>query len=104
MLEVFEVTDVDVAFSNKDNAPKEKDIPKEFFKSNNYWNKFVSMWFFKGLSNDNALHPRKEVNPEKALIAVRSIIGSYGLEHDYKIAACAYLMSQWFNQPEEEAK
>lgn len=95
MRPVFEVTDAEMSFCKGDNAPPEEEVPKEFFKTNNKWNQLVSEWFFLGVS-DLPTEAKDGVDQVKALRAVTSIIGSWSYEHNYKIAACAFLMSEWF--------
>jgi hypothetical protein len=95
-----EVDDVTLAFpaSVRHLMPEYKDIPKEFRNLNhrNKWGKMVSDWFFCGLKNLE-LTPKPGIDEKKALRHIRAIIGSFEPKHEHKTAACAYLLSLWFD-------
>lgn len=100
MIQVPEINDASMAFGNIDHLPKWEDIPEQFknMSRQTYWNKFVSQWFFNGLTEESlaALSPKAGVDKNKALRAVSAILGSWAPKHEHKEAGTAYLMSEWF--------
>jgi hypothetical protein len=103
MIPIPEMKVVDIAFGNIDHMPKYEDVPKEFKDMNNKWCAFISKWFFCGIPKEiyDALEPKEGVDKEKAINAIRAILGSFAPKHEHKEAACAYLMSEWFEYKEE---
>ena len=97
MFPIKEVGDLDLAFPTgvQHLMPRMSDIPKEFHDGKTPWNKLVGQWFFLGLSKLE-LVPREGVDANKALRHIRAIMGSFEPKHEHKEAACAYLLSQWF--------
>ena len=97
MFAVKEVSDVDLVFpaSVKHLMPKMEDIPKEFQRHETPWNKLVGQWFFLGLSKLE-LVPRPGVDTKKAMRHITAIMGSFEPRYEHKEVACAYLLSQWF--------
>lgn len=98
MFPIKEVDDVTLAFpaTVKHLMPNMKDIPEEFKQYNGTkWNKLVGQWFFNGLSKLE-LVPRPEVDANKDFRHIQAIMGSFEPKHEHKEAACAYLLSEWF--------
>ena len=99
MFQIKEATGADIAFgprSVKEWMPKPTDIPKQFYDFNGTkWNKLVSEWFFCGLTSLE-LTPKEGVDKKKALAHVRTIMVSFEPKHEDKEAACAFLLSEWF--------
>jgi hypothetical protein len=95
-----EVTDIDIAFPTTalDILPKYQDIPKEFSytSQNNKWVNTVRDWFFKGLKNAKWT-PKKGVDQQKALRAIKVCLGDFSPSHEHKISGTAWLMAQWFD-------
>lgn len=103
MIQIQEVTDVDMAFpaSVKHLIPEE--IPKEFkHHRSTVWNKLFSDWFFFGLKSLE-LTPKEGVDKDKALRHIKCIMGSFEPKHEVKESAVAYLLSEWFIDPIWEA-
>lgn len=76
--------------------PKKEEIPEEFWQHRGtVWNKMVSTWFFLGLKNLE-LEPREGVDQKLALRHIQAIMGSFAPKHEHKEAACAYLLSKYF--------
>ena len=100
MIPVPDINQLDMAFGNIKHIPKWEDIPEQYRNMNGLtkWDKFISNWFFKGLSLDDikALKPKQGVDKDKALMAIRSILASFEPKHEHKEAGAAYLMSEWF--------
>ena len=95
-----ELSDLDLAFPAKVSQlmPKYTDIPKEFtdFNRHNKWQQMVSDWFFCGLK-DLKLAPKAGIDSKKAIRHISAIMGSFEPKHEHKEAACAYLLSLWFD-------
>lgn len=105
MLAVPEVNGADVAFGGVKHMPKYDAIPEEFkrFNGNDYV-RAISFWFFKGAKrNGDAIvidgktfKPREGVNANKALNAIKAVLSSWEPKHEHKEAACAFMLSEWF--------
>lgn len=95
-----EIDDITAAFpaSVEKLMPKYDDIPDEFRNQNhrNKWTGMVSDWFFSGLK-DLKLKPKAGIDEGKAMRHVATIMRSYEPNHEHKEAACAYLLSLWFD-------
>ena len=71
----------------------------------NVYVKAVSSWFFSGAKKtDNGLEidgvafaAKPGVDKTKALAAIRAVLGSFEPAHEEKEAACAFMLSEWFN-------
>ena len=76
--------------------PAEK-IPEEFCDLNRTtkWNKLFGDMFYKG-TKGLKLYPKEGIDPETAFRHIRTIMGSFEPKHEYKEAACAFLLSEWF--------
>ena len=103
-----EVSDLLAAFPARVGSlsPDPGDIPDEFWDDSNEWSRLASRWFFKGLPVDAGFAPSKTLLtfPEGAESAVGAaikhlgtILGSYQPKHEHKMAATAFLFSQWFD-------
>lgn len=79
--------------------PPYEEIPEEFrrfFQSGTKWNRLVSDCFFNGLE-ELSLTPKAGIDPDVAWIHVQTILRSFQPKHEHKEAACAYLLSLWFD-------
>jgi hypothetical protein len=96
----IEVDDITLTFPTnivQKYMPPMKDIPKEFhMTSRNKWNNFVADWFFCGFKNLK-LTPKTGIDGTKAMRHIKTIMGSFEPRPEHKEAACAYLMSLWFD-------
>lgn len=100
MRPVPEMSNADVSFGNIKHMPSYADIPSAFKQPNGTpFNAIASTWFFSGFvaAGGNRLTAKPGVDRDKALRAVRAILGSFEPKHEYKEAACAYLLSEWFD-------
>lgn len=95
-----EVTDVNMAFGPalfSDLAPAMEDIPEEFkYDRNNKWNEFLRSWFLSGFPTDPVLLKKEGVDANLAYRHIHTMLKSYQPKHQHKMAACAYLLSLWF--------
>lgn len=102
-LEPQEISDIDLAFPATVShlMPPMKEIPTEFKELNRSekWQKLVSEWFFGGVKLGK-ITPKSGIDPTKALRHIRAIMGSFEPSHEHKEAACAYLLSVWFDDIE----
>lgn len=97
MLAIPEVDAVDAVFGGSkaiEIMPKMKDIPRDY-PSRKKWEKVMSDWFFQGLK-DAKWTPKAGVDTKKALMAIKTVMGSYAPKHEHKSAAVAYMLSEWF--------
>ena len=62
--------------------------------------RIVNTWFYSGLADDVAFHPREGVDAEAAYRVVAATLRSFAPKHEHKIAACAYMIDQWFEKVE----
>lgn len=106
MLAIPELTGADVVFGNVKHMPKMADIPEIFHRRNGtQFNDAVSMWFFKGGKRDGrsitigskTFTAKEGVDATKALSAIKAVLGSFEPKHEHKMAACAYMLSEWFD-------
>lgn len=77
--------------------PKYKDIPDEFKNHSNKWVQLVSTWFFHGLDQNTDFNVKQGIDPKDALKHIMCIMRSFRPKHEEKEAACAYLLSLWFD-------
>jgi len=92
------VSQVDLAFpANVSHLmPAYEDIPKEFKSLYNPWVKIFSDFFYSGAKNIQ-WNPKEGIDKLTAANHIRCIMGSFEPQHEHKEAACAYLMSLWFD-------
>jgi hypothetical protein len=113
MLAIPDITGVDVAFGNIKHMPKYETVPEEFknlFSSNEYC-RAVSKWFFEGAKaapngiqvGSSIFSAKRGVDKSKALAAIRAVLGSFEPKHEHKHAACAFMLSEWFDVSKAEA-
>lgn len=101
-----DASDLQVAFGLKvlDLMPEYSTIPEEFcnFNRREKWGQLVTTWFFRGLKTAS-FTPKEGIDAEKALRHIRAIMCSFEPKHEHKQAACAYLLSLWFDDVTYEA-
>lgn len=92
------IRDVDVAFGSINHMPRYETIPSDFKQRGNPYCEFISDWFFGGRNADDMarLKEREGTDRAMALRAIRAIMKSWAPRHEHKVAACAYLLSEWF--------
>lgn len=72
------------------------DIPDEFYGSCNAYAKHAQTWFSQGIAK-SGLRAKSGINSTNAIRHMAIIMHSWDPKHEDKIAAVAYLMSQWFD-------
>ena len=105
-LAIPELDGPSVVFGDIKHMPKYETVPAEFKNSRNVYVQAVSMWFFKGARFEHNVltvdgvefHPRPDVDAKKALRAIKAVLGSFEPKHEHKEAACAFMLSEWFEK------
>lgn len=94
----IEISDVDFAFPARalEWMPAWDEIPAEFQEGLTEWNKAADRIFY-GSMEVIELEPKEGIDPYKAGRHIMAIMRSYAPKHEHKIAACAYLMSKYFD-------
>ena len=107
MLAIPELDRVSVAFGDIKHMPKYETLPEEFRRHNgNDYCRAISSWFFSGAKGtadgliiDNMKFTAKPgVDRAKALAAIKAVLGSFEPKHEHKEAACAFMLSEWFEK------
>lgn len=99
------LTKLDMVFGGnmKELLPPYDSIPKEFKDWNNEnnepWGRLAADWFYYGLKSFEAT-PKEGVDKGKALTHIGAILASFDPKHEHKMAGAAYLLSQWFDEPQ----
>lgn len=94
-----QLSEVEIVFPTNvtDLMPGHDEIPRDFFFGKNPYNEFISTWFYLGFNkNKQGIRPREGIDHQAAFGHIAAILRSFEPGHNYKIAAAAYLMSQWF--------
>ena len=92
------VSDLDIAFPADVSKlmPEYAEIPEEFKSWRNPWNTLASECFFSGLEAGRII-PKEGIDEAAAFRHIQCVMGSFEPGHEHKIAAIAYLFSQWFD-------
>lgn len=97
---------VSVVFGDISHMPKYSDLPEEFQDWHyNPFCKAVSMWFYKGcepaengIRIEDTIYTAKEgVKAHDAMAAIKAVLSSWAPKHEHKIAACGYMLHEWFD-------
>ena len=98
------VSDLDLAFpaSVSRLMPEYKDIPEEFKDWNSKWHHLVAGMFFHG-GKITKMVTREGIDGDAAMRHIKCILGSFEPKHEHKMAACAFLISEWFSEFEFQA-
>lgn len=103
VITVPKLAQIDVAFPTIKSisfCPAYSNIPVEFRSGEtNRWCKFFTACFYFGKHLDTArlgLMPKEGVVAADAWQALQAVMGCYGLKHEHKTAAFAFLCSEWF--------
>lgn len=111
MLAIPELTAADVAFGGIKHMPKYETLPADFKRHNgNDYVKAVSHWFFSGAKGapngltigDMTFTAKHGVDANKALRAIKAVLGSFEPKHEHKEAACAFMLSEWFDKSSQK--
>lgn len=71
-------------------------IPDEFKRYSGKYQNIVSALFFNGgRLADHNIQWRKDIDPDGAMIAVRSWLCSFAPQHEHKTATVAWALSEW---------
>ncbi len=93
------VSDLDVIFGTKALSvmPPYPDIPEAFKNNSNAWVGIANKWFFEGF-DARPLIAKPGIDKTDAIRHLKSIMCSFEPKHEHKIAAVAYLMSEWLEE------
>lgn len=106
MLAIPEIKDVDLAFGNIEHMPRYETLPAEFRDWHNHPScEAISHWFMRGASQDESgiligktkYMPKEGVDNVAALRAIKAVLASWSPKHEHKIAACGYMLHEWFD-------
>jgi hypothetical protein len=105
MMKIPKITDVDIAFGRVDHMPGYDAIPDRFKGGNDPFVRAVSSWFFDGAARSERgltikgvrFVAKPGVDDTAALRAIKAVLGSFLPAHAHKEAACAYMLSEWFD-------
>lgn len=99
MMKPVKVKDVDLAFGGnmQELLPKYDEIPKEFIDGTTKWDKYISDLFY-GYINELSVEPKEGVDVNDALRHIKAILVSLNPKHEHKMAGCAYLLSEFFDE------
>lgn len=115
MLDIPELSDADIAFGSINHLPKRESLPDDF-QSN--WSsdrqpfcRAMRMWFYQGATSTSngividgvTFKAKPGVDAKKALRAIKAALGSYEPQHEHKIGACGFLLSEWFDMEQPKA-
>ena len=93
------LSEVDVAFpANIEWIPPLSDIPAKYHRpQNTKAGRFFLSLFFRGIALDRlGMLPREGVVAEAAWRALVVCLTTFGIKHEHKEAAFAFLIDQWF--------
>lgn len=79
--------------------PPRDEIPEEFFKLNNPFQRAAATWFYGGVDLERstvALHEGHDIDVPTALRQCQACLGSFEPSHEHKMAGVAYLLSLFF--------
>lgn len=98
MIEPVEISDIELAFPANalDWMPPPSEIPHEYWKDDCWQHDLWHDVLYYGVEADIQLYPVEGVDAEKAWRQLMGIKGSFAPKHQHKMAALAYLTSQWF--------
>lgn len=98
-----EVSDTEIAFGGdiEKLLPNMDDIPQEFHDAfhngNNKWVRFVSDIFYGQNGEKWEIDTKDDIDVHLAARHIMAILHSFQPKHEHKIAGCAYLLSQFYN-------
>lgn len=97
-----EVTALELSFgyNNPKLMPTMEIVPKEFQDGHTKWNDIFSQLFFKGGAG-YVLTEKPGIDKVKAITHLVALMRSWEPKHEHKEAACAWVMSLWFESIEK---
>lgn len=92
------VDDIDLAFGGKmkELLPPMTAISEEFRRGRTKWNGMFHDFFYHGATGLK-FFPKEGIDPKVAWRHMLAIMNSFEPQHEHKEAACAWLMSLWFD-------
>lgn len=102
------VSDPELAFSTTRLLPELEDIPAEFKDASNPYYSLTRTIFYDDPLPEMEMEIKDGYSPEILNKCIRAHLGSYGPEHEHKLAGVAYMMSlmatlQFPSKPEVHA-
>lgn len=99
MLQPKKVKDIDLSFGGKTEVllPNYDEIPDEFKNEKTKWNKYINDWFYMGIKIVSVT-PKDGIDIEDALRHIKAALVSFQIKHEHKMAGCAYLLSEFFDE------
>lgn len=79
--------------------PDGADIPDDYMyrgSGSNPWVRLIMTMFYHGLPAGTQFHPKKGIDAEKAYRHIHAMMRTFETPHEFKMAACAYLLDEWF--------
>jgi hypothetical protein len=112
MMQIPEVTGLDVAFGNIKHMPKFDTLPEEFRRDRHPTCDAISDWFFSGAKpfpngitiGKRTFTAKAGVDSNKAIAAIRSVLCSFEPKHEHKVGGCAFMLNEWFDMSEAKGK
>lgn len=97
MLDIPEITDVDIVFGGADeHLPEWADLPEGFHHLRGPFCHAASMLFYQGGEiTDCGLRFRDGVDQARAIRLLWALLRSYRTKHEHKIGGVGFLLSQW---------
>lgn len=81
--------------------PAKDDIPKEFWDGNEWTDEASSLFYTGAFKSDRIINStiKPDFNDvvENIPRHVKAILGTFSIQHEYKIAAIGYLLSLWLD-------
>lgn len=109
-----EVNDAEIAFGTIRHIPRREELPIEYqrdwHRDSQPFCKAISDWFYHGAKGDGKsliaggymFTPKEGVDGNKALRAIKAAMVSWEPQHEHKIGACGWMLSEWFDMKKEE--
>lgn len=106
MMKIPELSDMDVMCGDIKHMPKFETLPDKFQDfCNNLYCDAVANWsysggnmFLTGVAISGDIFTAKDgVDSTKALRAIKAVLGSWEPKHEHKLAACGFMLSEWFD-------
>lgn len=80
--------------------PRKLEIPPEFFDGRNEAVRETRLWILYGLETDR--EPKPGIDADAAKRHMRVIHCAWGVDYDRKVAAAAWLLTLWYDEPTDE--
>lgn len=97
MLPIPEISDVMLAFPADPPVPAQDEIPERYRVGIDLPVVTARALAVGQPPTDVEMRPRDGVDAGKAIRAIKAALGSFGLKHEHKVAAVAYMLDEWFS-------